>query len=124
VGPAEIESVLGGHPAVADVIAVGVPDDRTGDAVICFVVRSPAGRDEDEDELSAALVHLVVSQLDKTIRPRSIHYVEELPKTRTGKLMRRVARARYLGLPQGDLSSIESASAVQAIPTLSSGKRS
>jgi len=116
VGPAEIESVIGTHPYVADVIAVGVPDDRTGDAVICFVVRRGDAPEHDDDELTAALVQLVVTQVDKTIRPRSIHYVTELPKTRTGKLMRRVARARYLDMPQGDLSSIESMSALGAIP--------
>ena len=118
VGPAEIESVIGSHPAVADVIAVGVPDERTGDAVVCFVVRVPAAPPDDEQQLSADLVQLVVSQLDRTIRPRAIHYVAELPRTRTGKLMRRVARARYLSLPQGDLSSIETMSGLEAIPVL------
>jgi acetyl-CoA synthetase len=116
VGPAEIEAVIGSHPAVADVIAVGAPDDRTGSAVICFVVRTPTGTAADEQELSQELVALVIAQLDKTIRPREVHYVDQLPKTRTGKLMRRVARARYLGLPQGDLSSIEDINAVEAIP--------
>jgi acetyl-CoA synthetase len=80
------------------------------------VVRRGDAPEHDDDELTAALVQLVVTQVDKTIRPRSIHYVTELPKTRTGKLMRRVARARYLDTPQGDLSSIESMSALGAIP--------
>jgi acetyl-CoA synthetase len=121
VGPAEIESVLGSHPAVAEAIAVGVPDERTGNAVICFVVRTAEGMHEDEGELCAALTQLVVSQLDKTIRPRTVHFVDELPKTRTGKLMRRVARARYLGEHQGDLSSMESMSALEALPRLDAG---
>jgi len=118
VGPAEIEAVVGSHPAVAEAIVVGVPDDRTGSAVICFVVRTPAGAESEDEKVAEELVQLVVEQLDKTIRPRAIHFVEELPKTRTGKLMRRVARAQYLGLPQGDLSSIETLSAVEAIPAI------
>ena len=122
VGPAEIESVLSSDPAVADAIAVGVPDERTGSAVVCFVVRTSAGRERDESELSDTLIGLVMSNLDRTVRPRAVHYVEELPKTRTGKLMRRVARARYLGVAQGDLSSMESESAVEAIPVLTSGE--
>jgi acetyl-CoA synthetase len=121
VGPAEIEAVLGQHPAVAEVAAVGVPDERTGNAVVCFVV--PSQRDVDEERLTAELRRLVTGEVDKTIRPRRIHVVGALPKTKTGKLMRRVVRARYLDQPPGDLSSIESMDALEAIPVLSDSGR-
>jgi acetyl-CoA synthetase len=117
VGPAEIEAVVGRHAEVAEVAAVGVPDERSGNAVVCFVVPARPGV-VDEERLSAEIAGLVSGQLDKTIRPRRVHVVAALPKTKTGKLMRRVVRARYLGLPAGDLSSIESAETLEAIPVL------
>lgn len=116
IGPAEIEAAVAQHPAVAEVAAVGVPDERTGNAVVCFVVPSQA--DVDETELAVDLERLVTGQLDKTIRPRRVHLVDALPKTKTGKLMRRIVRAHYLGQPVGDLSSVESTDVLEGIPVL------
>lgn len=117
VGPAEIEAVVGRHAAVAEVAAIGVPDERTGNAIACFVVAGD-GAGEVGDEVADELRRLVTTEMDKTIKPRDVHFVGALPKTRTGKLMRRVVRAKYLGEKPGDLSAMESAEALDAIPVL------
>ena len=90
-----------GVPSVA---AVGVPDDVKGEALVCFVVLHDA---VDAEAAVPALREVLTAALGRAMAPRAVHVVEALPKTRNGKVLRRVARASYLGVPAGDLSSME-----------------
>jgi acetyl-CoA synthetase len=113
VGPAEIESVLVGHPAVHEAAAIGVPHDVKGESVVCFTVLRPGLTGD--DTLRAELIDRVVQAMGRAIRPDRVLFVRELPKTRSAKIMRRVIRATYLGHEPGDLSSLENPGGVQAI---------
>jgi acetyl-CoA synthetase len=113
-GPAEIEEALIAHPAVSEAAAIGAPDPIKGEEVIGFVVlRSGYTPDETlREELKAQ----VVRALGKTLRPKTIRFVTDLPKTRSAKIVRRVIRAKYLGQADlGDLSSIENPQAIDEI---------
>jgi acetyl-CoA synthetase len=104
VGPAEIESVLVSDPSVVEAAAVGVPDDVKGEALVCFVVL----RDGDVlADVGARLEEAIVAAEGRTVRPKHIHQVAELPKTRNGKVMRRIAKAAYLGQAIGDVTALE-----------------
>jgi acetyl-CoA synthetase len=113
LGPAEVESVLVEHPAVLEAAAIGVPDELKGQALVCFCVLRPGY--ENGSTLSDALKTLVATRLGKPLKPASIVFVRDLPKTRNAKVMRRVIRAAYLGEPAGDLSSLENPQSVEAI---------
>ncbi|HET7826945.1 MAG TPA: AMP-binding protein [Anaeromyxobacter sp.] len=113
VGPAEIESILVGHPAVAEAAAIGVPHPVKGEAIVCFaVLRASATASE---PLRKELADRVASEMGKAMKPERILFVPDLPKTRSAKIMRRVIRATYLGKEPGDLSSLENPAAVQGI---------
>ncbi|HWH25041.1 MAG TPA: AMP-binding protein [Pseudolysinimonas sp.] len=114
VGPAEIESAAGVHPAVVESAAVSVPDDLKGEALVVFAVLTPGA---DHEEASAEIVRLIRAHLGPTVTPKAIHIVPELPKTRNGKILRRVARAVYLGADLGDLTALENPSALDTLPT-------
>jgi acetyl-CoA synthetase len=113
VGPAEIESVLVGHPAVNEAAAIGVPHEVKGESVVCFAVLRPGFTGN--DALRTELIDRVVQAMGRAIRPDRVLFVRELPKTRSAKIMRRVIRATYLGSEPGDLSSLENPGGVQAI---------
>ncbi|NMP24026.1 AMP-binding protein [Sulfobacillus harzensis] len=107
LGPAEVESVLVSHPDVTEAAAIGVPDDVKGESLVCFVVaREKPGLEEE-------LALYVAEHMGKALRPQAVHRVRELPKTRNGKVVRRVIRASYLGESPGDLSSLENVDAVE-----------
>ncbi len=109
VGPAEIEAALLDHAGVAEAAAIGVPDELKGESIVCFVVlKSP------ETNLEALKDHVVAS-LGKTMRPKAIHAVPALPKTRSAKIVRGVIRRVYLGQEPGDLASVENPDALKAI---------
>ena len=113
LGPAEVESVLVGNPAVAEAAAIGVPDELKGEALVCFVVLRPSRRPS--PELSTELQDLVAAALGKPLRPKAVHFVVDLPRTRNAKILRRVVRSVYTGKDPGDLSSLENPSALAAI---------
>ena len=113
LGPAEVESVLVGHAAVSEAAAVGVPDEVKGEALVCFVVLQ--GGQEAGAALAEELQDLVAGALGKPLRPRAIRFVDDLPKTRNAKILRRVVKAVYLGMEPGDLSSLENPAALEAI---------
>ena len=113
VGPAEVESVLVGHPAVNEAAAIGVPHDVKGESVVCFAVLRPD--QSASDALRAELVDRVTHHMGRAIRPERVLFTRELPKTRSAKIMRRVIRATYLGKDPGDLSSLENPAAVAAV---------
>jgi len=106
ISPFEVESALLSHPAVAQAGVIGVPDPVAGATVKAFVELKP-GRHGDAQLRKELLAHARRS-LGAAIAPRDIAFVDSLPRTRSGKIMRRVLRARELGLPEGDLSTLES----------------
>ena len=111
IGPAEVESAAVAHPAVAEAAAIGVPDEIKGESVVVFAVpkREPAAR------AGTTVADTVAAQLGKPLRPAAVHFVAELPRTRSNKIMRRVIRATYLAEGPGDISSLENPSALEAI---------
>ena len=113
LGPAEVESVLVGHPWVAESAAIGVPDELKGEVLVCFVVLR-ANR-QASDQLAAELSDLVATALGKPLRPKAVHFVGDLPRTRNAKILRRVVKSVYIGQDPGDLSSLENPSALAAI---------
>jgi len=116
LGPAEVESALVAHPAVSEAAAIGVPHEVKGETVVCFAVLNP--NYTPSDELREELKTHLEEQMGKALRPEDVKFVRELPKTRNGKIMRKVIRARYLGQNPGDLSSLENPSALQEIERL------
>src|SRR6266576_418694 len=113
LGPAEVESILVGHPIVAEAAAIGVPDEMKGEALVCFVVLRP--NHQPSDALASELQELVSGALGKPLRPKAVHFVGDLPRTRNAKILRRVVRSVYTGTDPGDLSSLENPSALAAI---------
>jgi acetyl-CoA synthetase len=113
VGPAEIESILVGHPAVLESAVIGAPDEIKGNEVIAFCV--PIADNLVNDGLRHELRELVARALGKPLAPREILFVNDLPKTRNAKVMRRMIRAAYLGLDPGDTSSLVNPEALDAI---------
>jgi acetyl-CoA synthetase len=105
VGPFEIESALMEHPAVVEAAAIGMPDPVAMNVIKAFVILR-AGHTA-SDELGRELVGFARSRLGAAIAPKEIAFVDSLPKTRSGKIMRRLLRARELGLPEGDTSTLE-----------------
>jgi acetyl-CoA synthetase len=105
LGTAEIESALINHPAVAESAAVGLPHEIKGQGIHCFVMLK-AGYAPSTD-LAEELRQFVAQHLGPIARPEEVSFVDKLPKTRSGKIMRRVLKARAQGLPEGDLSTME-----------------
>jgi acetyl-CoA synthetase len=105
LGTAEIESIMLSHPAVAEAAAVAIPHDLKGNSIHIFVILKK-GFDGSRD-LEHEMVQHIVDHLGAIARPEAVKVVDSLPKTRSGKIMRRVLKARLLGLPEGDLSSLE-----------------
>ena len=105
VGPFEVESKLVEHPAVAEAGVIGVPDPLRGEIIKAFITLR-AGNEESE-ELKEEIRVFVKERLAAHAAPRQIEFRDKLPKTRSGKIMRRVLKAWELGLPTGDLSTME-----------------
>jgi acetyl-CoA synthetase len=113
VGPAEVESILVSHPAVAEAAAIGVPDDIKGEELVCFCVLKPGY--QPCEPLRQELKTLIARELGKPMAPRLVRFARDLPKTRNAKVMRRVIRAAWLGTDSGDISSLENPDAVEAV---------
>jgi acetyl-CoA synthetase len=104
LGPAEVESVLVGHPAVVEAAAIAVPDEIKGNALLVFCVLAP---DFSPDEkLREQLKGSLISALGKPLAPRQVLFVKDIPKTRNAKVMRRMIRSAYLSQDPGDISSL------------------
>jgi acetyl-CoA synthetase len=114
VGPAEFESALVSNRAVKEAVAIAVPDEVKGDVVVCLVVLKDAAAAS--DALREELMKIIDHTLGKALRPKAIKFVDDVPKTRNMKVMRRVARGRYLKLADlGDLSALENPASLEAI---------
>lgn len=113
VGPAEIEAVAMEHSGINQAAAVGVPDDVTGTAVVLYLIAED-GHEPSED-LRDEVRKMVDDEHGKPFRPREILFVNEFPKTQSGKVVRRAIRSKHIGEDLGDLSSIENPEALEAI---------
>lgn len=113
VGPAEVESILVEHPMVIEAAVIGIPDEAKGSAMIAFCVASESS--QATDGLAQELRARIGAQLGKPLRPERVHFVRAIPKTRNGKVMRRVIRAAYLDEDPGDLTALENPATVNMI---------
>ena len=105
LGTAEVESALVSHSAVAEAAAIGLPHELKGNAIHAYVILK-AGM-EKSDQLAEELRQHVGHEIGPIARPEDVTFVDSLPKTRSGKIMRRLLKARALGLPEGDKSTLE-----------------
>jgi|SRR5579872_2364475 len=112
VGPAEIEDALIEHPAVSEAAVIGVPDDLKGETIVAFVVPKPGA--VAADQLAVTLSAHLVHALGPTFKPKAVIAVTELPKTQSGKIVRRLLRQKYLGEAVGDVSTVENPQALDA----------
>jgi acetyl-CoA synthetase len=119
VGPAELESAVVAHPAVAEAAAVGVPHEVKGEVAWIFCALVPGV--EPSDELAAELRALVAAELGKAFTPERILFVTALPKTRSAKIVRRAVRAKAVGADPGDLSAVENPEALDEIEAAARG---
>jgi len=107
VGPFEVESALMEHPAVAEAGVIGKPHPMIGELVKAFVSLKPGV--QPSNELRLELIGFARKKLGSAVAPKEIDFQENLPKNRAGKIMRRLLKARELGLPEGDTSTLETA---------------
>jgi len=105
VGPFEVESTLMRHPAVAEAAVIGKPEPTIGELVKAFVVLKSGNMPNEETKMN--IMGFARKQLGPAVAPKEIEFVENIPKTRSGKILRRLLKARELGLPEGDLSTLE-----------------
>jgi acetyl-CoA synthetase len=114
VGPAEVESAAVANAAVGEAAAIGVPDELKGEAIVVFAVAKPGVATDAALERSVS--DTIAEQLGKPLRPKAVRFVRQLPKTRNGKILRRLIRGAYLGQTDlGDTSSLEDASALDEV---------
>ena len=106
IGPFEVESALLEHPAIAEAGVIGKPDPVAFEIVKAFVSLKPGF--ERSDALARELLGFARKRLGAVVAPKEIAIVPSLPRTRSGKIMRRLLKARELGLPEGDTSTLES----------------
>jgi acetyl-CoA synthetase len=105
IGTAEVESALVSHPAVAEAAAIGIPDKLKGETIKCFV--QCRANHAPSESLAAALTEHVRRELGPIATPSAIEFVAALPKTRSGKILRRFLKAKELGIDAGDVSTME-----------------
>jgi acetyl-CoA synthetase len=121
VGPAEVESVLVAHPEVSEAAAIGIPDSIKGEALVCFcVLKKDANGDV---ALAAELKDRVARDLGKPLAPHEVIFVDDIPKTRNAKVMRRIVRAAYLGEKLGDTSALENPASLDGIERAGAAQR-
>ena len=106
IGPFEVESALLEHPAVVEAGVIGIPDDVAGQIVKAFVTLAEGVAPS--EEVRRELLGHARARLGPAVAPREIAFDQHLPRTRSGKIMRRLLKARELGLPEGDTSTLES----------------
>lgn len=117
VGPAEVESVVNGVAGVVESAAIGTPDAIKGENLVVFA-RINEACSSDHVSLAHTIAAEVGRQLGKPLTPKKVHIVDVLPRTRSGKILRRVIRAVYLGKASGDTSALDDPAALDVIRTL------
>jgi acetyl-CoA synthetase len=105
LGTAELESAFVSHPAVAEAAVIGLPHDIKGVAIHAYVILRSGH--EPSEALSEELKQHIGHEVGPIAKPEKINFVPSLPKTRSGKIMRRVLKARAMGMDEGDLSTLE-----------------
>jgi acetyl-CoA synthetase len=121
VGPAEVESAAVAHNNVQEAAAIGIPHAVKGEAVVvlCVLKGAPGASAQIAEDIRQTVSH----HLGSALRPESVHFVTELPRTRNAKIMRRVIRAAYLGLPPGDITALENPAAVDQVAAIGRAAR-
>ncbi|AGK60624.1 acetyl-coenzyme A synthetase [Archaeoglobus sulfaticallidus PM70-1] len=120
IGNSEVESALVSHPAVSEAAVVGKPHEVKGEAIVAFVVLKSGI--EPSEQLIDDLKQHVAKEIGKIARPDEIYFVPDLPKTRSGKIMRRVCRAVMLGKDPGDITTLANPEAVDFVRKAASGE--
>jgi|TARA_B100000809_G_scaffold192011_1_gene190776 acetyl-CoA synthetase len=111
---AEIEHAVISHEKISDAASIAIPDDITGEAIVVFFVTD----DKLEIGLESEISNYVSKKIGKVARPKFVFQLSDLPKTRTGKIMRRLLKSKLLGTDLGDLSSLENPNILDEIPKL------
>ncbi len=111
---AEIEEVVISHSKISDAASISIPDEITGEAIVVFFVVE----NKSEHKLEKELSDYISEKIGKIARPKYIFNISELPKTRTGKVMRRLLKSKLLGIELGDLSSLENPTVLDEISKL------
>ncbi len=119
IGNSEVESALVSHPAVSEAAVVGKPHEVKGEAIVAFVILKEGYKPS--EELKEELREHVAREIGKIARPDEIYFVPDLPKTRSGKIMRRVCRAIMLGKDPGDISTLANPEAVEIVKKIVTG---
>lgn len=114
IGTAEIESALVSHIDVVEAAVCGIPDEIKGDAIIVFAILKQNAK-KDHDKLRSELIEIIRNGIGPIATPQQIHFVTKLPKTRSGKIMRRLLKAIAKNEKIGDISTLEDATAVHEI---------
>ncbi len=114
MSPAEIEQTAISHEKISDAASIAIPDDITGEAIILFIVQEG----NKEPGLTAEISDFISQKIGKLARPKLVFLLSDLPKTRTGKIMRRLLKAKLLGLDLGDLSPLENPQVLEEITKL------
>jgi len=113
LGPAEVESIVIGHPAVIEAAAIGIPNPIKGSELIVFCVLKPGAYPS--EALRQQVREMIIKAMGRPLAPRKIIFVADLPKTRNAKVMRRIIRSAYLDQDPGDTSSLVNPAAVEEI---------
>jgi acetyl-CoA synthetase len=121
VGPAEVESAAVSHPAVLEAAAIGIPHEIKGEVVVVLAVLRPG--ETAAPDLAKAIGDAIAGQLGKPLRPERVAFLAHLPKTRSGKVMRRAIRAAWLGLDPGDLSGLDDPRTLETIRAIALDSR-
>jgi acetyl-CoA synthetase len=111
---AEIEHTVISHTKISDAASIAIPDDITGEAIVVFFVADKSFDTNSESEIS----DYISEKIGKIAKPKYIFELTDLPKTRTGKIMRRLLKSKLLGTNLGDLSSLENPTILDEIPKL------
>jgi propionyl-CoA synthetase len=126
LGTREIEEAISGHPKVAEVAAVGVKDEYKGQVVFAYVVPKDGGTietEEGERKLEQSVKDIVDERVGTIARPAAVYIVDALPKTRSGKLLRRSIQAIAEGRNPGEVPTIEDPSALEGIRSVSAVRK-
>ncbi|MCH8915663.1 MAG: AMP-binding protein [Thaumarchaeota archaeon] len=114
ISTAEIEHTVISHKKISDAASIAIPDDITGEAIVLFFVTD----DKSETGLESEISDYISEKIGKIARPKLVFQLSDLPKTRTGKIMRRLLKSKLLGKDLGDLSSLENPNVLNEIPKL------